>query len=143
MKAAISKYLQGLGFHKSIQPLFIHYTHVGQDGKRECITLPKGKLTGEHIFKIKKHLDDNGWLCNRDFEERFMNTTKKRHTRQRSVESIALMTLKKGQVFYSTKQDKDITAISGYYDKKVKTERVFMLNPNDGKTEKLVRVTIL
>ena len=62
---------------------------------------------------------------------------------QRTVESIAINTLKKGQSFFTTKQDKDITAISSYYDKRVKTERVFVLNPQTGETSKMVKVTIL
>ena len=62
---------------------------------------------------------------------------------QRTVESIAMNTLKKGQSFFTTKQDKDITAISSYYNKRVKTERVFVLNPQTGETSKMVKVTIL
>ena len=62
---------------------------------------------------------------------------------QRTIESIAMNTLGKGKYFFSTKQDKDITAIGTYYKKKVKTERVFMLNPQTGKAQKLVKVTIL
>ena len=62
---------------------------------------------------------------------------------QRTVESIAMNTLKKGQSFFTTKQDKDITAISSYYDKRVKTERVFVLNPQTGETSKIVKVTII
>jgi hypothetical protein len=66
-----------------------------------------------------------------------------RHTRQRSVESIGLLNLKKGSSFYSHKQDKEITAIASYYEKKIKTERLFALNPQTGKTQRIVKVTIL
>ena len=62
---------------------------------------------------------------------------------QRTVESIAINTLKKGQSFFTTKQDNDITAISSYYYKRVKTERVFVLNPQTGETSKIVKVTII
>jgi len=62
---------------------------------------------------------------------------------QRTLESIAMNTLKKGQSFFTTKQDKDITAISSYYNKRVKTERVFVLNPQTGKASKIVKVTII
>ena len=62
---------------------------------------------------------------------------------QRTLESIAMNTLKKGQSFFTNKQDKDITAISSYYNKQVKTERVFVLNPQTGETSKMVKVTIL
>jgi hypothetical protein len=61
----------------------------------------------------------------------------------RTLESIALTTLKKGQQFFTTKQDKDITAISTHYNKKVRTERLFVLNPISGKTQKVVRVTLV
>jgi hypothetical protein len=62
---------------------------------------------------------------------------------QRTLESIAMNSLKKGQSFFTTKQDKDITAISSYYNKLVKTERVFVLNPQTGKASKIVKVTII
>ena len=62
---------------------------------------------------------------------------------QRTLETIAMNTLKKGQSFFTTKQDKDITAISSYYNKRVKTERVFVLNPQTGKASKIVKVTII
>jgi len=62
---------------------------------------------------------------------------------QRTVESIALNTLPKGSFFYTHKQDKDITAIASYYKKKVKTERLFTMNPQTGKTNRVVKVTIV
>ena len=63
--------------------------------------------------------------------------------KQTSAESIALNTLKQGAVFYTLKQDKDITAISTYYGKKVKTERLITINPISAETERIVKVTIL
>jgi hypothetical protein len=60
----------------------------------------------------------------------------------RTIESIALTTLKKGKSFYSQKQDKDITAIASYYRKKIKTERLILLNPLTGKTNRVVKVTL-
>lgn len=60
-----------------------------------------------------------------------------------SVEAISLLNLKTGQSFYTEKQDKDITAIASYYDKKVSTERLFVLNPQSGVTNRVVKVTIL
>lgn len=68
---------------------------------------------------------------------------RKKHNTPRAIESIALQTLKTGQIFYTNKQDKDITAIASYYDKKVKTERVFVLDPQSGETQRIVRVTLL
>ncbi len=66
-----------------------------------------------------------------------------RRRKQTSAESIALNTLKQGAVFYTLKQDKDITAISSYYGKKVKTERLITINPISAETERIVKVTIL
>ena len=62
---------------------------------------------------------------------------------QRTVESIAMNALKKGQSFFTLKQDKDITAISSYYKRRVRTERVFVLNPQTGMLQKAVKVTLL
>jgi len=66
-----------------------------------------------------------------------------RHEKGRTVESISLLTLKAGQSFYTEKQDKDITAIASYYNKKVSTERLFVLNPQSGATKRVVKVTVL
>lgn len=60
-----------------------------------------------------------------------------------SVESIALSNLKQGESFYTNKQDKDITAISSYYGKKVSTERLITINPSTAETQRIVKVTIL
>lgn len=60
-----------------------------------------------------------------------------------SIESIALNTLKKGSSFFTTKQDKDVTAIATHYKKKVRTERLYTISPLTGKTMKVVKVTIL
>ena len=69
--------------------------------------------------------------------------TKTRHTRQRTIESIGLLNLKEGESFYTEKRDKDITAIASYYDKKVRTERMFVLNPQSGETQRVVKVTLV
>lgn len=63
--------------------------------------------------------------------------------RKTTVESIALENLKQGESFYTNKQDKDITAISSYYGKKVSTERLITVNPNSIETQRIVKVTIL
>jgi hypothetical protein len=60
-----------------------------------------------------------------------------------TLESVALTTLKKGQIFYSHKMDKDLTAIASYYKKKIKTERMFIINPQKTTIEKLTKITIL
>jgi len=59
-----------------------------------------------------------------------------------SPESICLTQLNKG-VFYTHKADKDITAIASYYKKKIKTERIFVVNPQTAKLERGTKVTIL
>ena len=59
------------------------------------------------------------------------------------MESIALTTLKRKGVFYSHKTDKDLTAIASYYKVKIKTERVFVVNPQLASITKLTKVTIL
>ena len=60
-----------------------------------------------------------------------------------SLESLALTSLKKGKFFYSKKADKDLTAIASYYKKKIKTERLFIINPQKITIEKLTKVIIL
>ncbi len=60
-----------------------------------------------------------------------------------SVESLALNSLPIGGSFYTHKQDKDITAISGYYKKKVRTERLITINPITAETQRIVKVTLI
>lgn len=60
-------------------------------------------------------------------------------------ESYFLANGKKGDQFYSTKQDRHLTAISTYYERSIRTERMIVINAG-GKTpiaEYIVRVTIL
>jgi len=144
MKAKINKYLQNLGFKKIDMKLYFLYTLV-QDGgnKREAIVMPKGKLAQHHIDRIKMHLNENGWLTHQEFTDMFILSASKRQPRQRSVEAISLNNLPVGHSFYTHKQDREITAIAGYYDKKVKTERLYTICPTTGVTEKIVRVTLL
>jgi hypothetical protein len=70
-------------------------------------------------------------------------TIMRKPRKKTSVESIALTTLKSGESFYTHKHDKDITAIASYYEKKVKTERLLLLNTQTETVEKIVKVTIL
>lgn len=65
--------------------------------------------------------------------------SKQKHT----LESIAMTTLKKGKWFYSNKEDKHLTAISTYYDVKISTERVLIVNPQTAQTVKATKVIIL
>lgn len=70
-------------------------------------------------------------------------THPKRENKQKSAESIALNALKQGDVFYTVKHDKDITAIASFYGKKVSTERLITINPISAETQRIVKVTIL
>jgi len=72
-----------------------------------------------------------------------MNNIMRRGRKQTSVESIALNNLSKGSVFYTLKQDKDMTAIASYYGKKISTERLITINPITAETQRIVKVTIL
>jgi len=60
-----------------------------------------------------------------------------------TVESISLTTLSAGASFYTHKKDKDVTAIASYYKKKIKTERLLIINPQTTTIEKITKVTIL
>lgn len=57
-------------------------------------------------------------------------------------ESICLLNLKSGKSFYTTKKDKDITALATYYKKKIKTERVIAINSKHTTLTRLTKVTI-
>lgn len=61
----------------------------------------------------------------------------------KSYESLLLTTLKKGKIFFTYKGDKDMTAISSYYGKKIKTERLLVISQHTGKVEKITKVTML
>ena len=67
----------------------------------------------------------------------------RKERKQTSVESISLNNLPQGSVFYTLKQDKDMTAIASYYGKKITTERLITINPITAETERIVKVTIL
>lgn len=60
-----------------------------------------------------------------------------------TLEAMAISSLKKGQVFFTKKTSKDMTAISVYYNRKIKTERLLTLNVTSGKTSKIVKVTLM
>jgi len=63
--------------------------------------------------------------------------------RQDTLESICLTNLKSGDFFYTHKSDKDMTARACYYDKKIKTERLLLINPQTTSIETLTKVIIL
>lgn len=47
--------------------------------------------------------------------------------KQPSMEVLMLLYGKDDEVFYTTKDDKHITALSTYYKRKVKTQRVYII----------------
>lgn len=60
-------------------------------------------------------------------------------------ESYMLANGKKGDQFYSNKQDRHLTAIATYYERRISTERMIVITTG-GKApiaEYIVRVTIL
>ena len=61
---------------------------------------------------------------------------------RRSPERIFIEMLNTGGIFYSTKQDKDLTAIASNCNKKILTERLICIHPITLKTERITRVTI-
>jgi len=61
-----------------------------------------------------------------------------------SIEAFALQNLKQGQFFYTHKQDKDMTAIAGYYKVKITTERMVAIDTTrHERIEFITKVTIL
>lgn len=61
---------------------------------------------------------------------------------RRTPERIFIEMLKVGGIFYSTKQDKDLTAIASNCNKKILTERLICIHPITLKTERITRVAI-
>lgn len=61
----------------------------------------------------------------------------------KTIESFAMTYYQPGAIFYSHKQDKDITAIANYYNRKIKTERMVALDSNHTRIESLTKITFL
>lgn len=60
------------------------------------------------------------------------------------MEAFCLNTLDSGSIFYTTKQDKDITAIASYYGRKVLTERFIAIDTNTHtQIKKLTKVMVI
>ncbi len=57
-----------------------------------------------------------------------MGQRKGNKTGARTLEAIIMSKLKKSSVFYSTKKDKDLTAIAAYCNRKIKTERLILVS---------------
>ena len=62
-----------------------------------------------------------------------------------TLESIFLLKGKPMQVFYTHKKDREITAIATYYSKKIRTERLILIEGNKEKPQakNLTKVTII
>ena len=63
----------------------------------------------------------------------------------RTMESWMVANGKVGEVFYTEHPDKDITALSSYHKRKLKTERVFVTNYTKDEIEckRITKVTLL
>lgn len=60
-------------------------------------------------------------------------------------ESLMLVHAKAGSIFYSHKPDKDLTALAGYYNREILTQKRIVLSGTMGVplAEPIVKVTIL
>jgi hypothetical protein len=66
-------------------------------------------------------------------------------TGQNTLESWMIANGKKGKHFYSDKMDNHLTAISTYYNRKIKTEKLITIKTKDKKIESkfITKVTLL
>lgn len=77
-------------------------------------------------------------------KQRKKRTIETKHREPRSIESFMMVNGETGDVFFSNKQDKDITAIASYYERQVRTERVIVVSiSDDPKAERVTKITIL
>ena len=65
--------------------------------------------------------------------------------KQTTLESWMLVNGKPGDVFYSGRMDKDITALATHYKKKVSTERILVISGlrNKPTTKQITKITLL
>ena len=63
----------------------------------------------------------------------------------RTLESFMVLKGKSGDIFYSNKSDRALTAIASAYKRKIKTERFIIVTTGKGelKASKLTKVTLL
>lgn len=62
---------------------------------------------------------------------------------RRSPERVNLELLKAGSVFYTSKTDKDMTALASVCSKRIRTERMIAIHPLTLEAERIVKCTIL
>jgi hypothetical protein len=144
IKGEVMNFLKAIGFKQRNYYTFIHPNN-SLKSKEEVIVLPKGRLQERHLHAIHFHLEANCWTCATRFKELFIGIKHEinGHPKMRSMESISMMTMKKGDFFYSHKQDRALTAIANCYKKKIRTERLIILNPNEMTVDRIVKVTLL
>ena len=64
--------------------------------------------------------------------------------RIKTIEVHAMETYKMGMFFYTNKQDKDISALSHYYNRRIKTERLICIDCRYmNSLTKLLKVTFI
>jgi len=69
---------------------------------------------------------------------------KNKSAKTKTIESFAMLNYVSGDVFYTHKQDKDITAIANYYKRSVKTERMIAIDSEKhSRIETITKVTLL
>jgi lipoprotein-anchoring transpeptidase ErfK/SrfK len=62
-----------------------------------------------------------------------------------AIESLSIVNGKDFSVFYTTKKDKDVTALASYYGRKILTERLIAISggKENPKVTTLTKVTLL
>lgn len=64
---------------------------------------------------------------------------------KKTIETWMMQNAKSGDVFYSDKMDKHLTAMANYHKRTIKTERLLTVSPvwEDQSTTKVTRITFL
>lgn len=93
----------------------------------------------DDLNDCEKHRFDNSTCDDCEFLTYKNNTMK-----ERTVETFAMRNYKTGDVFYSHKQDKHLTAISAHEGVKIKTERMVAIDSEKhSRIEFITKITIL
>lgn len=102
--------------------------------KAESILLKNEKLFQEHPF-------DDMYLGDKDAILKCMNGMVK----ERTVESFMIGNGKAGDIFYSHKMDRHITAIATHHKRKIQTERLLLIGGTmeEATTDTVTKVTLL
>lgn len=64
---------------------------------------------------------------------------------KKTIETWMMQNAKSGDVFYSDKMDKHLTAMANYYKRTIKTERLLTISPvwEEQSVTKITRITFL